>query len=227
MVERFSAPGLRVHTPFGPRKSGMPESVLIPAPVSTATERASAISASASARPAGSGSSRLTTGCRDPRRTGPDRGPTRRRRRDRSVGAVVDRCGLAALDVAQRQLLGEGLHPLFEAAHVHREVDAHDEQEQDRQREHEAGAVDDADGVREAVDERPGEGQERAHHGDADPEQGVALREPAAPDDLDDDRQDDEHRDEQHDLELHAAGPPASGRRSGCMAMTSVSRHRW
>ena len=30
-----SAPGLRVHTPFGPRKSGMPASVEMPAPVST------------------------------------------------------------------------------------------------------------------------------------------------------------------------------------------------
>jgi hypothetical protein len=35
MVEYFSASGLRVHTPFGPRKSGMPESVEMPAPVST------------------------------------------------------------------------------------------------------------------------------------------------------------------------------------------------
>src|ERR1700693_1608240 len=37
MSESFSAAGLRVHTPFGPRKSGMPESVEIPAPVSTTT----------------------------------------------------------------------------------------------------------------------------------------------------------------------------------------------
>ena len=33
----FSAPGFLVHTPCGPRKSGMPESVEMPAPVSTTT----------------------------------------------------------------------------------------------------------------------------------------------------------------------------------------------
>ncbi len=36
----FSASGFLVHTPCGPRKSGMPESVEIPAPVSTTTRRA-------------------------------------------------------------------------------------------------------------------------------------------------------------------------------------------
>ena len=38
MLERRSASGFLVHTPLGPRKSGMPESVLTPAPVSTAIE---------------------------------------------------------------------------------------------------------------------------------------------------------------------------------------------
>ena len=33
----FSAEGFLVHTPFGPRKSGIPESVDMPAPVSTIT----------------------------------------------------------------------------------------------------------------------------------------------------------------------------------------------
>src|SRR5919201_327270 len=37
MSEIRCAPGLRVHTPCGPRKSGMPLSVEIPAPVSTVT----------------------------------------------------------------------------------------------------------------------------------------------------------------------------------------------
>jgi hypothetical protein len=37
MLAAFSAAGFLVHMPFGPRKSGMPESVLIPAPVSTTT----------------------------------------------------------------------------------------------------------------------------------------------------------------------------------------------
>src|SRR5215471_11544157 len=35
------APGFRVHSPCGPRKSGIPESVEIPAPVSTVTARTS------------------------------------------------------------------------------------------------------------------------------------------------------------------------------------------
>src|SRR5690606_41069560 len=43
MFESFSAPGSRVHTPWGPRKSGMPESVEIPAPVSATTRDACAI----------------------------------------------------------------------------------------------------------------------------------------------------------------------------------------
>ena len=49
MFDAFSAAGLRVHTPFGPRKSGMPESVEIPAPVSTTTRLAAAIAARAAA----------------------------------------------------------------------------------------------------------------------------------------------------------------------------------
>ncbi|GLZ06681.1 hypothetical protein Acsp03_41470 [Actinomadura sp. NBRC 104412] len=36
-----SAPGSMVHTPLGPRKSGIPLSVLIPAPVSTVIAAAS------------------------------------------------------------------------------------------------------------------------------------------------------------------------------------------
>jgi hypothetical protein len=36
MFTSFIRSGCVVHTPFGPRKSGMPDSVLIPAPVSTA-----------------------------------------------------------------------------------------------------------------------------------------------------------------------------------------------
>src|SRR6185369_17938584 len=43
MLESFSAIGFLVHTPWGPRKSGMPESVEIPAPVRATTERAAAI----------------------------------------------------------------------------------------------------------------------------------------------------------------------------------------
>src|SRR5215470_15811471 len=41
MVASFSASGFRVQTPLGPRKSGMPESVEMPAPVSTTIRRAS------------------------------------------------------------------------------------------------------------------------------------------------------------------------------------------
>src|SRR6185436_19449299 len=43
MSESFSAFGLRVHRPCGPRKSGMPESVEMPAPVRTTTRCASSI----------------------------------------------------------------------------------------------------------------------------------------------------------------------------------------
>src|SRR5688500_10310844 len=43
MLDIFSASGFFVHTPCGPRKSGMPESVEMPAPVSTTTRRASSI----------------------------------------------------------------------------------------------------------------------------------------------------------------------------------------
>src|SRR5829696_1622507 len=42
MLDIFSACGFFVHTPFGPRKSGMPESVEMPAPVSTVTREAAA-----------------------------------------------------------------------------------------------------------------------------------------------------------------------------------------
>src|SRR5258706_16167178 len=41
MFDLFSASGFLVHTPCGPRKSGMPESVEMPAPVRTTTRRAS------------------------------------------------------------------------------------------------------------------------------------------------------------------------------------------
>src|SRR5438132_11620581 len=42
MLESFSASGFLVHTPCGPRKSGMPESVEMPAPVRTTMRRAAA-----------------------------------------------------------------------------------------------------------------------------------------------------------------------------------------
>src|SRR3954467_14150800 len=40
MSDIFSAAGLRVHSPWGPRKSGIPESVEMPAPVRATTRRA-------------------------------------------------------------------------------------------------------------------------------------------------------------------------------------------
>jgi hypothetical protein len=43
MFESFSASGFFVHTPCGPRKSGMPDSVEMPAPVSTTMRDASSI----------------------------------------------------------------------------------------------------------------------------------------------------------------------------------------
>src|SRR5687768_5893023 len=43
MLDIFSASGFLVHTPWGPRKSGMPESVEMPAPVRTTTRRAASI----------------------------------------------------------------------------------------------------------------------------------------------------------------------------------------
>src|SRR5687767_3866767 len=43
MFDIFSASGFFVHTPCGPRKSGMPESVEIPAPVSTTMRCAASI----------------------------------------------------------------------------------------------------------------------------------------------------------------------------------------
>ena len=50
--EAFSAAGFLVHTPLGPRKSGMPESVEIPAPDSTTTRSAPGRSSpSANTRP--------------------------------------------------------------------------------------------------------------------------------------------------------------------------------
>ena len=49
MSDAFSVAGSRVHNPFGPRKSGMPLSVEIPAPVSTITALAVSISDAAAA----------------------------------------------------------------------------------------------------------------------------------------------------------------------------------
>jgi hypothetical protein len=43
MLDIFSAAGLRVQTPCGPRKSGIPESVEIPAPLNTSTRLAASI----------------------------------------------------------------------------------------------------------------------------------------------------------------------------------------
>src|SRR5690242_18779344 len=43
MFDIFSASGFFVHNPCGPRKSGMPESVEMPAPVSTTTRCAPSI----------------------------------------------------------------------------------------------------------------------------------------------------------------------------------------
>jgi hypothetical protein len=43
MFESFSAFGFFVHTPRGPRKSGMPDSVEMPAPVSATMREAESI----------------------------------------------------------------------------------------------------------------------------------------------------------------------------------------
>src|SRR5919198_2206768 len=45
MLESFSATGFLVHSPCGPRKSGMPESVEMPAPVSATMRRDSSTQA--------------------------------------------------------------------------------------------------------------------------------------------------------------------------------------
>src|SRR5258705_5187102 len=45
MSDIFSAAGLRVHSPWGPRKSGIPESVETPAPVRATTRRGPSIQA--------------------------------------------------------------------------------------------------------------------------------------------------------------------------------------
>src|SRR5688500_18292012 len=50
MLESFSAAGFLVHTPFGPRKSGIPDSVEMPAPVSATTDAASRIQPAISSR---------------------------------------------------------------------------------------------------------------------------------------------------------------------------------
>ena len=50
MWEAFSAAGSFVQTPLGPRKSGIPLSVLIPAPVSTTMRRAARNRARTSSR---------------------------------------------------------------------------------------------------------------------------------------------------------------------------------
>lgn len=54
MFDAFSAAGLRVQIPFGPRKSGIPESVEMPAPVSTTIRSAVAIRSAAASTPTGS-----------------------------------------------------------------------------------------------------------------------------------------------------------------------------
>src|SRR5215203_1334360 len=54
MVAIFSAAGFFVHSPFGPRKSGMPESVEMPAPVSTTIRSAVSRCCLAAATPTGS-----------------------------------------------------------------------------------------------------------------------------------------------------------------------------
>src|SRR2546421_6421524 len=56
MLESFSALGSFVHTPCGPRKSGMPDSVEMPAPVSTTTDRAARTQPAISSSPTESGS---------------------------------------------------------------------------------------------------------------------------------------------------------------------------
>src|SRR5262245_14044322 len=52
MSESFSASGFFVQTPCGPRKSGMPESVEMPAPVNTTTRRARSIQSRTVSTPA-------------------------------------------------------------------------------------------------------------------------------------------------------------------------------
>src|SRR5439155_18079562 len=49
MFESFSASGFFVHTPCGPRKSGIPDSVEIPAPVNATTRVAAVIHEATSA----------------------------------------------------------------------------------------------------------------------------------------------------------------------------------
>src|SRR5882672_7022148 len=70
MWERRSAFGSFVHTPLGPRKSGIPDSVEMPAPVRAMTWRASRIQPAMVAR---SGRSGLLTGLRTASGAGGDR----------------------------------------------------------------------------------------------------------------------------------------------------------
>ena len=65
MFISFIDSGLVVHVPLGPRKSGMPDSVLIPAPVRTAIRSAAATWAPTSATEPADRSVLMTTGYGD------------------------------------------------------------------------------------------------------------------------------------------------------------------
>ena len=60
MLDAFSAAGFFVHIPCGPRKSGIAESVEIPAPVNTTIRSESATASRAARVPVGNGTSCAT-----------------------------------------------------------------------------------------------------------------------------------------------------------------------
>src|SRR5437016_61784 len=111
MFDIFSASGFFVHTPCGPRKSGMPESVEMPAPVRTTTRCASSIHVVTVSIMAAILPRRATDTSRDgadlARRRHPDADDRHDAERDReppargvAAGAVVDRARHPRRDAA-------------------------------------------------------------------------------------------------------------------------------
>jgi hypothetical protein len=92
---------------------------------------------------------------------------------------------------------------------VERQVDADRQQEHERDAEHETRAVGDAERLGKSIHQWSGQAQDQGTEADTQPEQGVALRQPAATQHLDGEGHQ-EHGGDEYDHLQPAHGPSSA-----------------
>src|SRR5262245_15257854 len=113
------------------------------------------------------------------------------------------------LRAQQRQVLGERAGLLLQPADLPTQVQAHQQQEDDTEEQHQADPGDHADRTGESVQQAREEREQYDDEADADPQHGVLLAQLPPPHQLEDRHEDDEAGDTGEHSQFHGEGMPS------------------